>query len=68
VKIMPRDRRSHSDAADDSRLTGKLLHSAQTYSYSDDADPEFTSAVMNGCATPKRNEYPPKGHDYPRRG
>ncbi|MFI1967841.1 hypothetical protein BLA24_22475 [Streptomyces cinnamoneus] len=62
-----RDRRSTSDAAEDQRLTGKLLHDAQTYSYRDDADPEFTSIVMRGCGTSQRGDYPPKGHDYPRR-
>ncbi|MFE0376427.1 hypothetical protein ACFW1M_12735 [Streptomyces inhibens] len=62
---MARDRRSNSDSAKDRRLTGQLQHSAHNYCYRDDADSDFASVVMSGCATQSSKDYPPKGHGYP---
>ncbi|MFJ2636448.1 hypothetical protein ACIO6U_31470 [Streptomyces sp. NPDC087422] len=64
---MSGDRRNTGDMADDRRLTARLLNSAQTYCYTDDADPDFATVVMSGCVTTRPNEYPPKGHSYPRK-
>ncbi|MEU7164278.1 hypothetical protein AB0A70_06485 [Streptomyces morookaense] len=63
-----RDRRSTSESAEDRRLTTKLLNAAITYSSREDADADFVDVVARGCVANKRNEYPPKGHGYPRKG
>lgn len=62
-----RDRRSTSDSAEDRRLTSKLLNAAIDYSSRKDADEDFADVVARGCVASKRNEYPPKGHGYPRK-